>query len=125
VRGPATSDTTGDHGAGVDADEACDGAQHRRLAAAARADHGQQLAPPHVQADAVERDHGAEALADLVQGQHLIDGCCVVVMAYPPELDCPDLQRTAEQHHDRHHGHGDDGQRRKPASSQRDSLASS
>ena len=48
--------------------EAGDDAQQRRLATPRRAEHRHELALPERQADVVERDHRAEAVGDLLDG---------------------------------------------------------
>ena len=55
--------------AGIGREGAGDQVEQRGLAGAVRADHREDRALRHLEADAVDRDQAAEALADIVDGK--------------------------------------------------------
>ena len=65
---PRDVGTAEQHATGGRALEAGDDAQQRRLATPRRAEHRHELALPEGQADVVERDHRAEAVGDVLDG---------------------------------------------------------
>ena len=73
TRGPATARPRDPHVAGVRALEARDHPQQRRLARAARAEHGEEAAALEPQVDAVDREPAVEAAREPVRLDRRLD----------------------------------------------------